>query len=175
MPRHGLICVHTGYGKGKTTAALGTALRAAGHGMKVLVIQFMKGRTDLGEIKAVSDAGLPIDIRQFGRRVFFKSRACEPMDIHRASQGLQAFAAAMDEGTYDLIVLDEINMAIDFHIVKFQDLKRLIRRKPPRLHLILTGRNACRELIDMADMVTEMREIKHHYNLGIQAQRGIEF
>ncbi len=175
MARRGLICVHTGPGKGKTTAALGTALRAAGQGLRVLIIQFMKGRTDVGEIKALSRCHLPIEIRQFGRRVFFKSRACEPMDIHRANQGLEAFRAAMESAAYDLIVLDEINMAVDFGLLKFEQVEELLMHKPKELHVILTGRNAPQQLVQMADMVTEMTEVKHHYRQGIQAQKGIEF
>ena len=174
MPPKGLVIVHTGQGKGKTTAALGAALRAAGHGMRVLILQFMKGRSDTGEIRALRTSGLPIEIRQFGRRIFFHSRACEPIDIYKANLGLQAFAEALRAGNHDMIVLDEINMAVDFGLIAFDALQDLIRQKPMHLHLILTGRNARPELIEMADMVTEMREIKHHYNKGVQAQKGIE-
>jgi cob(I)alamin adenosyltransferase len=175
MNRRGLICVLTGNGKGKTTAAFGAAIRAAGQGLKVLILQFMKRQSDIGEIKALGNLNLSIEIRQFGRRVFFKSRACEPMDIYRANQGLQNFREAMHSGDYDMIILDEINMAVYFGLLEFEDLKKCLEKKPPQLHLILTGRNAKDELIEMADMVTEMREIKHHYNQGVRAQRGIEF
>ncbi len=126
-------------------------------------------------IKALSRCHLPIEIRQFGRRVFFKSRACEPMDIHRANQGLEAFRAAMESAAYDLIVLDEINMAVDFGLLKFEQVEELLMHKPKELHVILTGRNAPQQLVQMADMVTEMTEVKHHYRQGIQAQKGIEF
>lgn len=175
MQPKGLIIVHTGPGKGKTTAALGAALRAAGHGMRVLILQFMKGRGDTGEIKALKTSGLPIEIRQFGRRIFFHSRACEPIDIYKANLGLQAFADALRAESHDMIVLDEINMAVDFGLIDFKELQDLIRQKPPHLHLILTGRNARPELIEMADMVTEMRELKHHYQRGVQAKKGIEY
>jgi cob(I)alamin adenosyltransferase len=175
MNRKGLILIYTGAGKGKTTAALGSALRAAGRGLKVLILQFMKGQKDIGEIMALARADLPIEIVQFGRRVFFRSRACEPMDIHRAAQGLHAFEEAMQGGEYDMIILDEINMAIHFGLLKFEDVKRAIAKKPSDLHLVLTGRNAPAELIEIADMVTELREIKHHYNRGITAQKGIEY
>jgi cob(I)alamin adenosyltransferase len=175
MDRKGLICVLTGAGKGKTTAALGAAVRAAGQGLKVLILQFMKRQSDVGELKALGNLNLPIEIRQFGRRVFFKSRACEPMDIYRANQGLQYFQQAMQSGYYDMIILDEINVAVYFGLLEFEDLKRCLEKKPPPLHVILTGRNAKDELIEMADMVTEMKEIKHHYNQGVRAQRGIEF
>ena len=175
MKRKGLICVYTGNGKGKTTAALGAAFRAAGQGLKVLILQFMKRQRNIGEIKALECTELPIELKQYGYRLFFKSRACEPIDILRAAQGLAAFQQAMESLTYDLIILDEINIAIDFGLIVFEEMRRLITRKPNELHLILTGRNAPRELIEMADLVTEMREVKHHYNQGVQAQKGIEY
>ena len=175
MNRQGLILIHTGSGKGKTTAALGLAFRASGQGLKVLILQFMKGQDNIGEIKALARTDLPIEIIQFGRRVFFRSRACEPMDIHRAAQGLHAFEKAMQGGKYDMIILDEINMAIHFGFLRVEEVKRAIVKKPPDLHLVLTGRNASAELIDIADMVTEMKEVKHHYNQGVSAQKGIEY
>jgi len=175
MKRKGLICVYTGDGKGKTTAALGAAFRAAGQGLKVLILQFMKRQRNIGEIKALECTELPIELKQYGYRLFFKSRACEPIDILRAAQGLVAFQQAMESLTYDLIILDEINIAIDFGLIAFEEVLRLIAHKPNELHLILTGRNAPQELIEMADLVTEMREVKHHYNQGIQAQKGIEY
>lgn len=175
MNRKGLICVLTGDGKGKTTAAFGAAIRAAGQGLRVLILQFMKRQNNIGELKALENLRLPIEIKQFGRRVFFKSRACEPMDIYRANQGLQTFQEAMQSGEYDMIILDEINVAVHFELLDFGDVINTLKKKPPALHLILTGRNARKELIEMADMVTEMREVKHHYNQGILAQKGIEF
>jgi cob(I)alamin adenosyltransferase len=118
---------------------------------------------------------LPITLKQFGRRVFFKTRTCEPMDIHMAHQGLEAFLKAMESGSYDLIILDEINMAVDFDLLKIDEVIKAIDKRPPSLHLILTGRNAKEAILEMADCVTEMKEIKHHYHKGIQAQIGIEF
>lgn len=106
--RNGLVLINTGAGKGKTTAAFGLALRALGQGFKVLILQFLKGRANIGEITALTQTDLPVDIKQFGRAVFFKSRACEPIDIYLATRGLAAFRAAMAGGRYDLIVLDEI-------------------------------------------------------------------
>jgi len=175
MKRKGLICVYTGDGKGKTTAALGAAFRAAGQGLKVLILQFMKRQRNIGEIKALECTELPIELKQYGYGLFFKSRACEPIDILRAAQGLAAFQQAMESLTYDLIILDEINIAIDFGLIAFKEVLQIIAHKPNELHLILTGRNAPRELIEMADLVTEMREVKHHYNQGVQAQKGIEY
>jgi cob(I)alamin adenosyltransferase len=174
MNRKGLILVYTGDGKGKTTAALGLALRAAGQGMKVFILQFMKRNKKIGEFKALVRAGLPITLKQYGRRVFFRTRTCEPMDIYRAYQGLQAFKRAMGRNAYDLIVLDEINMAIHYGLLSVEEVIEAIEQKPPELHLVLTGRNANQQLIEMADLVTEMREIKHHYHQGVHAQKGIE-
>jgi len=175
MQRKGLILIHTGNGKGKTTAAFGAAFRAAGQGMKVLILQFMKGLKDLGELKALKRIDLPITLEQYGRRVFFRTRTCEAMDIHKAHQGLRAFKRAMKGNLYDLIILDEINMAIHFGLLSVEEVIEAIEQKPPELHLVLTGRNADQKLIEMADLVTEMREIKHHYHQGVHAQKGIEF
>ena len=175
MHRKGLICIHTGNGKGKTTAAIGAAIRAAGQGLNVLVLQFMKGQKNIGEMKALAETNLPITIRQYGRTVFFKSRACELIDIHKAHVGLSAFKEALKSKSYDLIILDEINMAIDFGLLKLDEVLEVLKQKPPGLHLILTGRNAPAPLIEMADLVTEMKELKHHYHNGVAAQKGIEF
>ncbi len=175
MRRKGLICIHTGNGKGKTTAAIGAAIRAAGQGLKVLILQFMKGQKNIGEMKAFAETSLPITLKQYGHAVFFQSRACEPIDIHKAHLGLQAFQKAMESEAYDLIVLDEINMAIDFGLLQIDEVMAVIKQKPPGLHLILTGRNAKKPLMEIADLVTEMKEIKHHYYKGVKAQKGIEF
>ncbi len=175
MKRKGLVIIHTGTGKGKTTAAFGLAIRALGQGFKVLILQFMKGRANIGEIKALSHIDLPLEIKQYGRAVFFKSRACEPIDIYLATQGLAAFREAMTSGRYDLIVLDEIIMAIDFGLLQLKEVKKVVAQKPPELHLILTGRNAPHELIEIADLVTEMQEIKHPFSRGVAAQKGIEY
>jgi|YNPNPStandDraft_1061719.scaffolds.fasta_scaffold41668_2 cob(I)alamin adenosyltransferase len=179
--RAGRVYVYTGAGKGKTTAALGQVLRAAIAGKKVLFIQFMKGQ-ETGELNAISKMGLPIEIKRFGRSVFLQrrpgqstSRACEPLDILLAYRGLQAFEAAMLGGDYGLIALDEINVAMSFGLLRTETVLELVRRKPPWLELILTGRNAPAELLEMADEVTEMREVKHHYRRGDRVRKGIEF
>jgi cob(I)alamin adenosyltransferase len=175
MNRKGLLLVYTGDGKGKTTAAIGLALRAAGQGLNVLILQFMKCQQMIGEFKALAQTNLPITIEQYGRRVFFRTRTCEVMDIHKAHQGLKAFKRAMEGNAYDLIILDEINMAIFFGLLSVEEVIEAVEQKPPELHLMLTGRNADQKLIDMADLVTEMREIKHPYHQGVAAQKGIEF
>jgi cob(I)alamin adenosyltransferase len=173
--RNGLIFVLTGSGKGKTSAALGMAVRAAGQGLRVLILQFMKGLPAIGETKALTNTGLPITIKRFGRPGFVHNRVCEALDLHIAHQGLEAFEDAIVSRSYDLIVLDEINVAIDFGLLKIEELIEVITKKPPELHLVLTGRHARKELLDIADLVTEMREVKHHFNKGIKAQKGIEF
>ncbi|UCF82877.1 MAG: cob(I)yrinic acid a,c-diamide adenosyltransferase [Desulfobacteraceae bacterium] len=173
--KQGLIIVFTGNGKGKTTAALGLALRAAGQQLRVLILQFMKGLTAIGEMKALSEASLPITVRRFGRPGFVQNRVCEALDQHIAFQGIEAVQEAMANQAYDMIVLDEINMAVDFGLLQIEDVMEIIEKKPPELHLVLTGRNAKKELLEIADLVTEMREVKHPYNQGIKAQKGIEF
>jgi cob(I)alamin adenosyltransferase len=173
--KKGLIHIYTGNGKGKITAALGTALRAAGQGFNILILQFMKRQKNIGEIRILESTNLPIKIEQYGRRVFFKTRTCEPMDIYMAHKGLEAFQKAMVSGEYDVIVLDEINMAIHFGLLNLEEVIRAVEKKPPNLHLILTGRMAKTELIEIADLVTEMREIKHYFNRGVIAQKGLEY
>lgn len=173
-PTKGLVYVYTGDGKGKTTAALGLALRAAGHGLKVLIIQFMKKQPNTGEIKALSATDLPITIKQFGRRGFFRSGTHEPADIRMAQRGLQYFKEAMDSGAYDIIVLDEINMAVYFGLVSEDEVIDLIQSRTSHLHLILTGRKATKKIMDLADLVTEMKEVKHYYHKGVNAQKGLE-
>lgn len=175
MKRKGLLLVYTGDGKGKTSAALGMALRAAGQGLNVLILQFMKCQKMIGECKALAQINLPITLEQYGRRVFFRTRTCEPMDIYRAHQGLEAFKRAMKGNAYDLIILDEINMATYYGLLRVEEVIDAVKQKPPELFLVLTGRNADQRLIEMADLVTEMREIKHHYHQGVPAQKGIEF
>jgi len=175
MKRTGLICINTGNGKGKTTAAIGTAIRAAGQGFNVLILQFMKGQKDVGELNALSKTDLPITIRQYGRKGFIRNKADRTIDCELARAGLKDFGEAVASGRFDLIILDEINMAIDFDLLLLDDVMAAIEQKTPELHLILTGRNARKELIEIADLVTEMKEIKHPYRKGIMAQKGIEF
>lgn len=179
--KRGLVYVYTGTGKGKTTAALGQVLRAAMKGKRVLFIQFMKGQ-QTGELNAISQMGLPIEVKRFGRSVFLQrrpgqsnSKACEPLDILLAYRGLQTVEAAMFSGAYGLIALDEINVAMDFGLLKTETVLEVIQRRPPWLDLILTGRNAPVELLKMADVVTEMKEVKHHYRRGDRMRKGIEF
>lgn len=174
--RQGLVLVHTGPGKGKTTAALGIAMRALGSGMRVLVLQFLKGSWDYGELH-ISDAFQGrFAIRQLGRG-FVKVGGAEtdPEDLRMVADGWTEAVREIDSGAWDVIVLDEILYAISYGMLDGESVAAALQDRPPLLHVILTGRNAHPALVELADTVTEMREVKHAYTRGILAQRGIEF
>jgi cob(I)alamin adenosyltransferase len=178
--RHGLILINTGPGKGKTTAALGTAFRAAGNGMRVLVLQFLKGSWHYGELDSAEaltrEDGFTYIIRQMGRGFVKVGGAdTDPADLAMVEAAWTEASEAILSGDWDLIVLDEINYAIGYKMLDAEAVASVLRRKPEMLHVILTGRNAHPTLVDLADTVTEMREVKHAYTKGILAQRGIEF
>src|ERR1700740_2262990 len=172
----GLIIVNTGPGKGKTTAAMGTALRAVGNGMKVLMLQFLKGSWHYGELDAVQAFGPNFVIRQMGRG-FVKVGGAEtdPEDIRLVEDAWKEAVAAIHSGEWDLVILDEIHSPISYKMLDAEKVAEVLRAKPEMVHVILTGRNAHPLLIELADTVTEMREVKHAYEKGILAQRGIEF
>lgn len=172
----GLTLVFTGNGKGKTTAALGMALRAWGQGMKVLVIQFIKGGWKYGELKAGEKLGPGFEMRQMGEG-FIKGTGDDGLETHRAAaqKALEEARRAVSKPQHDLVILDEINYAVHYGLVELADVLEIIRSKPPGLHLVLTGRNVAPEVVELADLVTEMKEIKHSYVAGIPAQKGIEF
>jgi cob(I)alamin adenosyltransferase len=212
ITRRGLILINTGPGKGKTTAALGTAFRAAGNGMRVLFLQFLKGSWHYGELDAAEALNAALStsetsattpgapsiaaspqwvgsqpqnpapplqnfvIKQLGRG-FVKIGGAEtdPEDIRLVEEAWAESAAAILSGEWDLVVLDEINYAIGYHMLDPEAVAEVLRRKPEMTHVILTGRNAHPILVELADTVTEMREVKHAYQRGILAQRGIEF
>ena len=169
----GLIQVYTGNGKGKTTAALGVALRATGHGMKVLIIQFMKGDGG-GEQEAAQRLSPHLTIFKAGRKGFVTRSNPDPVDIRLAQEGYSMARKAFQEKEYDIVILDEINMAIDYGLLPLSDLLQLIDSKPETMELILTGRNAREEILEKADLITEMVEQKHYYKRGIPARKGIE-
>ena len=172
---HGLTIVHTGNGKGKTTAALGLAIRAWGEGLKILILQFIKGGWKYGELKALNKFSPEITVKQCGEG--FTRRGNTDIEKHKqaAQNALNEAKDEMLSGKWDMIILDEINYAIDFDLISLQQVLNLIEQKPETLHLVLTGRNAKPEIIDKADLVTEMTEIKHPFKQGIKAQKGIEF
>jgi cob(I)alamin adenosyltransferase len=182
--RRGLILINTGPGKGKTTAALGTAFRAAGNGMRVLILQFLKGSWHYGELDSVPALGTAFGskqdptmvIKQMGRG-FVKVGGAEtdPEDLRLVEAAWAEATAAILSEDWDLIVLDEINYAIGYKMLDPQAVADVLARKPEMTHIILTGRNAHPILIELADTVTEMREVKHAYQKGILAQKGIEF
>ncbi len=167
----GYIQVYTGNGKGKTTAALGITLRALCAGNKVFFGQFMKGQ-DYSELKAVSYFD-KLTMKQFGTPSFVCGEASKE-DIEQAQEGLAVMKAALWSGRYDMVVFDEINTALFFHLVDIKEVLKILDGKPENTEVILTGRYAPQEIIDRADLVTEMKEIKHYYNAGVPARVGIE-
>jgi len=170
----GLVFVYTGDGKGKTTAAMGQALRAIGHGLKILVIQFMKGKK-YGEVSAAEKYLPGITICQSGLDSFVMRNNPAPVDIELAQQGLNMAKQAVTSGEYQMVILDEINVAMDFGLIPVDDVVDMIKSKAQAVDLILTGRYAPPEIVELADTVCEVHEIKHHYAKGIKERAGIEF
>jgi cob(I)alamin adenosyltransferase len=174
--RRGLILINTGPGKGKTTAAMGTALRAVGNGMRVLMLQFLKGSWHYGELDAVKAFGDNFVLKQMGRG-FVKIGGAEtdPEDIRMVEAAWEEARAAIFSGEWDMVILDEINYAISYGMLDAAKVAEALRQRPEMVHVILTGRSAHPSLVEIADTVTEMREVKHAYENGILAQRGIEY
>jgi cob(I)alamin adenosyltransferase len=174
--RKGLIIVNTGPGKGKTTAAMGTGLRAVGNGMKVLMLQFLKGSWHYGELDAVQAFGDKFVMKQMGRG-FVKVGGAEtdPEDIRLVEEAWAEAEKAILAGEWDMVILDEINYAISYGMLDASKVVEALKRKPEMVHVILTGRNAHPSIVEAADTVTEMREVKHAYQRGVMAQRGIEY
>jgi cob(I)alamin adenosyltransferase len=173
----GLLIVYTGPGKGKTTCALGAAFRAVGQGLRVLMVQFIKGSWHYGELDAAKMLGDDrFEIRPMGRG-FVKVGGAEtdPEDVKLAEACWQTGLAAIRSGTYDLVILDEINYVISYKMLDARTIVDALREKPERVHVICTGRNAHPQLVELADLVTEMKEVKHPYTKGILAQRGIDY
>ena len=168
--------VNTGAGKGKTTAAMGTALRAVGNGMKVLMLQFLKGSWHYGELDAVRKFGDHFVIKQMGRG-FVKVGGAEtdPEDIRMVHEAWKEAREAILSGGYDLVVLDEINYAISYGMLDAAEVVATLKEKPEAVHVILTGRNAHVSILEIADTVTEMKQVKHAYEKGVMAQRGVEY
>jgi cob(I)alamin adenosyltransferase len=169
-----MIHIYTGNGKGKTTAALGQAMRAIGHGLKVLMIQFMKGKINYGELEAAKK--LPnFTIEQFGRPDFVNPENPDEEDVRLARAGLARATEAVDSRKYDIVILDEINVAANFGLIESADIVALFRRKPDGVTLILTGRYMPEEFEPYADLITECREVRHYFNKGAKAREGFEY
>lgn len=176
MPKleKGIVQVYTGNGKGKTSAALGLALRAAGRGLKVFIIQFIKGGFDYGELYVIDK--LPnVTLKAFGRGKFVILEPPENEDVRLAKQALDLAKNIIENGKYDIVILDEINVALSLCLVSLDEVTSIVKSKPEHVELVLTGRNAPEGLIKMSDLVTEMREVKHPFNVGLQSRKGIEY
>lgn len=170
----GLLIVFNGNGKGKTTAALGMALRAAGHDMRVLILQFIKGAWKYGELDALKRLQ-QVEILPLGTGFTWQKENLEE-DRRLAEAGLQKATRAIRRGAYDMIILDELNYVLSYGLLPVNLVLDVIKTRPARLHLVVTGRNAPEELLTAADLVTEMRNLKHPYHdQGISAQKGIEY
>lgn len=168
----GYIQVYTGDGKGKTTAALGLSIRAAGAGLKVFIGQFIKNG-DYSEIKALKRFSDLITVEQFGAGRLIKGKP-SPEDIQASHEGLEKIKSIMSSDGYQIVIMDEANVAVMYGLFSVQDLLDIIAAKPENVELVLTGRGAAPEIIEKADLVTEMKEIKHYYHKGVRARVGIE-
>jgi cob(I)alamin adenosyltransferase len=172
--KKGQIHLYTGEGEGKTANALGLALRAVGHGYKVIIVQFMKGRKDIGEYRITRRLSPEYEIHQFGREEFIDFKNPKPEDYQMAKKAVE-FAREALKRRPKLLILDEINLAAHFGIVKTEEVLELLEDIPAETVVVLTGRRAPKELIERADLVTEMKLVKHPFEEGVQARRGIEF
>ncbi|MFQ6064891.1 MAG: cob(I)yrinic acid a,c-diamide adenosyltransferase [Candidatus Bathyarchaeia archaeon] len=170
----GLVQVYTGNGKGKTSAAFGLALRAIGRGLRVYVIQFIKGGFDYGELHIMDE--LPnFKLKAFGQGKFITEMPPTDKDVKLAKEALELAQEVVNSDEYDVVILDEINVALNLKLVDVNEVVDLIKNKPEDVELILTGRHAPPEVVEVADLVTEMKEIKHPYTKGIPPREGIEY
>jgi cob(I)alamin adenosyltransferase len=168
----GLIQIYTGRGKGKTTAALGLAMRAAGHGFKIAIVHFMK-IWNYGEVKSLKKLG--IDLFRYGTTELIDPKNPSPIDFEQANKAIEKAEELVGKGNYDILILDEVNVAVDFNLIPLKRVVDLLDKKPDNLELVITGRNCPKELIERADLVSIIDEIKHPYNKGLEARKGIEF
>lgn len=177
MGKDGLVIVYTGNGKGKTTAALGMALRAIGYDHKICMIQFIKGSWHYGEMDSVEKLGSNFELIAVGKGFVGIIDDKSPKEEHEkiAQEAIKISKERIASKKYDLIILDEINYAVNLNLIKIEDVIGLIKNKPESLNLVLTGNHVKPEIIEIADLVTEMKEIKHPYQLGIKAKKGIDF
>ena len=170
-----MIQVYTGNGKGKTTASLGLCFRASGHGFRSKIFFFMKGFIEYGELGASQKTGGLIEVEQCGRASFVSKENPDPVDVRMAREGFAKAVEAIRSGEYDIVVLDELNVALDFKLIDLDAVLDLLDDMPEGLELIITGRYAPEEILERADLITEMREIKHYYQKGVESRKGIEF
>jgi len=177
MGKDGFVIVYTGKGKGKTTAALGMALRAVGYNHKICMIQFIKGSWHYGEMTSSKRLEPEFELTAIGKGFVGIMDDKSPIEDHKkiSNEALCIAKEKIQSEKYDIIILDEINYAINLNLVKLEDVLDLIKIKPPKLNLVLTGNYARDEIMEVADLVTEMREIKHPFKAGIRAKKGIDF
>jgi len=173
----GLIVIITGNGKGKTTTALGIAVRACGHNLRTCIIQFMKGDIYAGEWDGIKKMNCQVELIPTGKGFCGIQGNPYPYEEHRknAQEAIQLARQKIESGQYDILILDEINNALSLHLVDLEQVLEMIRTKPPRMHLVLTGRDAHPQVIELADTVSEILEIKHAYRKGIEPQPGIDY
>ena len=173
----GLVIVYTGGGKGKTTAALGMALRAVGHNQKICIIQFIKGSWHYGELNSLKRLEPEVELVTMGKGFVGIIDDKSPREEHEkiAKEGIKLSKEKIQSKKYDIIILDEVNYAVNLDLIGLNDVLDLIKTKPSELNLVLTGNHAKPEMIEAADLVTEMREIKHPFKSGIKAKKGIDF
>lgn len=168
----GLIQIYTGSGKGKTTAALGLAMRAAGHGFKVAIVHFMK-IWDYGEVKSIEKLG--IDLFRYGTTELIDPQNPSPIDFEQAEKAILKAEELVQDSSCDMLILDEISVAVDFNLIPLQRVLDLLDKKPDNMELVITGRKCPKELMERADLVSVIDEIKHPYMKGLKARKGIEF
>jgi cob(I)alamin adenosyltransferase len=175
--KKGLVIVYTGNGKGKTTAALGICLRASGHGLKSVIVQFIKGSWKYGELDGIKKLSPNVEIFQKGLGyVGIRGDKYDKSEhIKVANEALEFTRELMLSGRYDILILDELNLAVSLGLIDIKDILKFIEQKPKKMDIIFTGRNADEKLIDNADLVTEMKEIKHPFQKGITARKGIDY
>ncbi len=174
-PRPGYVQVYTGDGKGKTTASLGLVARAAGYGHRACIVSFLKGDPNYGELRFIREHMPMVDYHLAGRMNFVDPNDPDPADVAIAREGFDTARAAISSGDYHLVVLDEVNVAVNLGLVDEDELLAVVDERPEHVEVVLTGRDASQRIVERADLVTEMRMVKHFYEAGIPARRGIEF
>lgn len=173
--RKGLVVVYTGKGKGKTTAALGLALRASGHGSRIFIVQFRKADPRYGEIQAIQRFLPNVTVVQSGKGKLLIRGYLMQDDVNDAWNAFLQGKEAVLSGCYDLVIFDEINIAMDYGLLPVDEVLQMLAERPPYVDVVLTGRNAPQEIIDAADLVSEVREIKHPFRCGVKARQGMEY